>query len=376
MRNPFFASLATGIYGINDVRVTDLLKSAGMNTGNFLFTAAIHRVLRNKRLKYGFQFDPDKVREQHDCIVIPAANWLSVRTDWGDLAERIDATNLPCIIVGLGAQSQSSKQVPTLSDGTLRLVKLVSERSRLISVRGEYSASVLENYGIRNVEITGCPSLLWSLGETIQINKRAKQVQNVALHSTRALYDERIFLNNTRSRMSLCISRMANRLEIDYVSQSELPDMYFALNRLHNVGIYRKSIEFLSRLYDEKNHKKLRRYLTKHAKVFFNVDDWVNYMRGKDLSIGTRLHGTIASLLAGTPALLITHDTRTRETAEFMNIPCMDVDDISMIDDLDFQMIYDTLNFDKFNKSYQSYIDRFAKFFEANSLEHKLDKKN
>ena len=48
---------------------------------------------------------------------------------------------------------------------------------------------------------------------------------------------------------------------------------------------------------------------------------WMDYLRGTDFTFGTRIHGNIAALLAGTPAYVLAHDTRTLELARYFEIP-------------------------------------------------------
>ena len=55
----------------------------------------------------------------------------------------------------------------------------------------------------------------------------------------------------------------------------------------------------------------------------FYVDPWpwIDDLRDFDFSFGTRIHGTIAALLAGTPAVVLAHDSRTLELARYFDIP-------------------------------------------------------
>ena len=57
------------------------------------------------------------------------------------------------------------------------------------------------------------------------------------------------------------------------------------------------------------------------ARVFFDVAEWMAHCREYDFVIGTRIHGTMVALQAGTPALCIVHDSRTLELCETMCVP-------------------------------------------------------
>jgi polysaccharide pyruvyl transferase WcaK-like protein len=47
-------------------------------------------------------------------------------------------------------------------------------------------------------------------------------------------------------------------------------------------------------------------------------------MRGMDLALGTRLHGNMAAIAAGTPGVIIAHDSRTGELGQTMHLPHLD----------------------------------------------------
>ena len=52
-------------------------------------------------------------------------------------------------------------------------------------------------------------------------------------------------------------------------------------------------------------------------------------MEGLDFSIGTRLHGNMAAIAAGRPAVLISHDGRTGELAKTMHLPHLSIKDLT-----------------------------------------------
>ena len=56
------------------------------------------------------------------------------------------------------------------------------------------------------------------------------------------------------------------------------------------------------------------------VRFFLDPKTWFDHLAQYDFSFGTRIHGNIAALLAGTPALLLAHDSRTLELAEYHEI--------------------------------------------------------
>jgi hypothetical protein len=84
------------------------------------------------------------------------------------------------------------------------------------------------------------------------------------------------------------------------------------------------------------------------------------------------LHGIIASLLAGTPGVLVTHDTRTTEMARLAGIQVLEEARISGSTDFDFQALYDAIDYDEFNRSPVQYYRSFIRYFDDNLVDHQL----
>lgn len=340
--------------------VQDLWELCGCNTGNLLFCESL---LQNIENATAAPLDlPTEGYQEHDSIVLAAANWLNSQLDFGHIADLIEPTNLPICIVGLGAQADiDEKKIPVLPAGTERMMKLISERSSQISVRGTFSAEVLNHYGIKNVVVTGCPSLLLA-GEVAPSIRRfdLSQKQEISIGSTRHGF-------NPTDDFQRYFYMQAIKHDLDIVLQSELSDMYFALGRLNNAEILERATACCSDFYQERAEI-VSPYLQRHAKVFFDLNQWLDYMSGKSLYVGTRVHGVIASLLSGTPAILVCHDSRTEEMAHSLHLPHVLCRDIDTTRDLDFMSLYQEEKQAEFEASYAKYRDTFHNFFQGNGL--------
>lgn len=373
MRNPHFISRPGRVdqCGLN---VEQKLRATGSNTGNLLFISALQRVVAHDRLSCKVGFRPREIRADHDGLIIPAANWLdptSVSLDFENLAGRIEASGLPCVLIGLGARALSEDQPLKLQPGMMRLLAVVSERSKSISVRGEFSAHVLEAHGFKNVVVTGCPSLLWWVDRPAHASKKVARPSRITINGTRGEFDESAF--GATYAIGLKLARLARRISADYVAQTELPDMYFGLQGFtrEDVDLQERALAFVKRIYDEPDELALLGFLSAHVKTFFDVDEWIAYLRGRDFVIGTRLHGVIAALLAGTPGVLITHDTRTREMARTLSIPAIGADALGEGGGA-LQRIYDETDLSAFNAAQPKYVETFRQFFEDNGVAHRL----
>ncbi len=375
MLNPFFIGLPPSNLHFTNNSVKKLLHRVGLNTGNIFFTRALYRSVSHNELKCGYSFDPAAVEEFHDGIIIPAANWLSPRTDFSDLADLIEKTNLPCVIVGIGAQSDKPQTIPKIKEGTLRLVRIASERSSYISTRGYYTCEVLEKYGIKNSIATGCPSFLYNVTKPCHVYRNDNRtLKRIAVNTSRGLPNEKIFNSNRETdKLSLLFSRLAFQQQLDIILQAEIPDICYAMGRDDEVAHFKVPKEYLRLVYglEAGSEKKLVLYLRQKGHAFFDIEQWLKFLEEIDFVIGTRLHGIIAMLLAGKPAVLVTHDTRTAEVAKLMSIPSISGSDFDgSIDQI--QTIFQEIDLSAFNKTAIQIYYGFIDFFEKNSIKNNL----
>src|SRR5262249_22564141 len=78
------------------------------------------------------------------------------------LAKNIQRAALPVVVFGLGSQAGlNGPPGSSIAPETVRLLKVISDHSRKIAVRGAFTAEVCARFGISNVEVVGCQSVFW-----------------------------------------------------------------------------------------------------------------------------------------------------------------------------------------------------------------------
>lgn len=368
MRNPFFASRPDMVAHPSDLNTATLLTETGQNFGNLLFFSASRRVIKHTLPSSGLGFDPAYVRANHDGIIIPAANWLTAARDLGNLGALIEKANLPTIVLGLGAQSFTGK-IPELHPNTKRFLHAVGDRSKDLSVRGQFTAEVVEAAGVKNVAVTGCPSLLWHVTRPAQAEKKLPKAAHISVNSTR--FDQRTTIDGRNvPSIGMRLARIAFRDKLDFVIQTEDKLLEIARSELklpENVN----DIIQIQKILGAPTIVDVVQYLRDRARYFTDVPSWIDYMRTCHFGVGMRLHGVIASLLAGTPAMLITHDTRTVEMAKHAGIPNISSEDLAG-KTIDFDKIYQSIDLETFNRRQIDYYKAFKAFFESNGVETNL----
>lgn len=346
--------------GIDASEVNLILRDLGDNSGNMMFSKALHHSLLASQMTPYQSLYESKI-DNGDCIVFAAANWIAEFTDFQWAYDALRQKDIPVFLVGVGAQAGTDFKIPKLKPGTLNFLKLVSERSNFIGTRGDFSSEVLAHYGITNSRPLGCPSLLMAgvKGPKVHVDKDRN---GVVLHGTRHL------LRASDSLLHSFFYYQARRHNYDILLQSEFADIRIkTLGDDH--GLDEKTMEILRKEYRVDTNEELVRFIRSNGKFFSEVTPWIQYYATKKLVVGTRIHGTIAAILAGTPAVLIAHDSRTTELADKMGIPYISGDKIDRSRDLDIDALFSLATSHDYLAQYHPYRDDFIKFFEDNRLQ-------
>ena len=335
---------------------TKLLELTGFNTGNMLFTQSVVSQLKNPHV-VGFEWDGRSLAEGADIIVIPAANWINGKQDWGFLAKQIEDAGLPVCCLGLGGQIDID-DVHHISEGTKRLVNTVANHSDSIGVRGEYTADLLQTLGVKNVEVLGCPSIF----QDMTVPKLTQEL--------RADKELRVFMSYTRYAIEARNDVFQRQLAVMSLYSA---DRVILQSEPEEIALLAGSAtdENLSALalYFGCSKERAQTELRKKLRVFSSVPTWIEEMRECDLMISSRIHGCIAALLASKPALLLTHDHRTREFAELMAIPNLPLCETLPVDYLDRIRFFDDLDVSFFNRRQFRNAHLLSEFYTTSGVE-------
>lgn len=342
----------------------------GRNTGNLLIGQSIFDELVFSDFSYGVNFPPEEVNTKFDLIVIAAANFIFKNFDFGNMADFLEPTKLPILMVGLGAQApDDGSKIEDIPAGTRRLLSIVADRSKVIGVRGHYTAEVMNTFGHKNIRPVGCPSLYRALKRDLRI-KRVDSFasarisfngsRNVVQHS----HSPTAALKLEAKLLALALTNSHN-----YVLQSELPELFIAAGEDMTPERTREITSILRHLGLHIAPEEYVQKVRENFKIFFDLGAWDEYIRNFDISIGSRFHGNLIALTNGVPAVLFTHDSRTTEMAELMHIPHMPVDTAA---DADLEDVVGMADFAAFERRYRVLYDGFAEFLTENGVQHKL----
>ena len=285
------------------------------NSGNLVFIHAAWKLLSAPGVEISPDRlvvqpdDADRINERFDAYVIPLANAfrLQYQATLVRTTELVRRLRIPVVVLGVGASGTIDHDwsaVRPIEGAVKGFVSAVLDRSPTIGVRGEATREYLNGLGFRDVDVIGCPSM-FTWGDTIPVERKAATIDeqsNVA-----------ITISPYRAAMGrIAMSAHARYPRLTYFAQ-DLPTLRLLFDGVPLPGGTPEAL-----LPVHPSHPFFREHRTR-----FYVDPWpwIDDLRGHDFSFGTRIHGTIAALLAGTPAMILAHDSRTLELARYFDIP-------------------------------------------------------
>ena len=336
------------------------------NAGNLIFSDATHKILsvpgRTEVVSNGMRTDvgaAGRINEEYDVFVVPLAN--AFRPSFESALERltrlITKLKIPVVVAGVGAQAGVDNNPARLKamEPTVRaFVSAVLDRSASIGVRGEFTAKYLTDMGFSSVEIIGCPSLFMH-GDRLTVEKRA-----AALTA-----DSRIAVNGSHTAvrgggLHKIITRAHERYpNLRYIGQN-LTDA----RQLH----WRDVDSPAGRILEMPTHPDHPMYREDKVRVYVDPVTWIDDLREYDYSFGSRIHGNIAALLAGTPATVLAFDSRTLELCRYFEIPHRLLNEVPA--DLDPADLYEEADFGALTGNHRERFDRFMGFLDKNGLEN------
>ena len=342
------------------------LAATGGNAGNQIIAHGLLETIQHSEVAWDYSIGPERVDAEFDVIVIAAANFLFPAFDFSGMANFIARTKLPVVMAGLGAQAsdRSVASIP-LQEGTARLIRLVSERSAAIGVRGEYTARVLKQLGIANTQIIGCPSYyaVRAVGYSIRVDALTDS-SPIAVHASRDVVRH----SSAPERMRDVIFQLygeAARRDAIFVAQTEMEEI--ALADVASSSEREIAASAIRNFFNQPTGgDDIARWLGTRARVFWSPTEWVDAMRSFAFVAGTRFHGTIAALHAGTPAACICHDARTSEMCEFLSVPAIDLEAVSHID---FAEMRAKLDFERLRVRHRYLVKEYVRFLNLNGLQ-------
>lgn len=299
------------------ISTENALLDVGTNTGNLCFQYGAYNAIDEEKRLIPFDFDPEAVRKNCRLIVVPSANFLYGEFDFSNFASRLEASGLPLLVLGLGIQATRDVSEIKLKPGTEHLLHVMADQTKTLFVRGSHTAKFLEQQGIKNFDVLGCPSNFINpapdLGLSIGRRLASTDDSDSAIALVATFYPQNAALEQHLFR------QIGPRLQ-QITCQETAEAISFARGG-RNRAIRRwfeENAGFLSALPAPE-----RTAASRYMRVYFSIENWLEAYRNVDFVLGTRIHGCVMGWQAGRPSCLVAHDLRTRELAETMSLPLL-----------------------------------------------------
>ena len=340
----------------------------GTNAGNMLFYTAAWRTLLTDDVELaadGYEAErgraaavASRINAEYDRFVIPLAN--AFRGSFLPHLDRLTAVirrlDIPVTVLGVGAQLPFNAPVDAapaeMRESVRAFVAAVLDRSPTVGVRGVFTRDFLIELGFHDdqIDVIGCPSLYGYGGDgSLSVGDGITRQSALAVTYSPYLRDVGGFVREVTQSFprSVVVPQTVEALALllwgeptRYAAKTDLPES--AAHELYQSG---------------------------RMRFFVDATTWIESLRDRDLVVGTRIHGTIAGLLAGTPSILIAHDSRTRELAEFHAIPHRTKAALRRID---VERWYAKADFGAFTAAHPRNVENFRRFLERHELAHTL----
>ncbi|MFD3455628.1 polysaccharide pyruvyl transferase family protein [Streptomyces sp. NPDC058691] len=338
----------------------------GTNSGNLIFSDAAHKLLLTPETEVvstnRFTVDPaeaGRINEEFDAFVVPLANAFrpSFAKQLNTLSKLIEQLTIPVVVLGVGAQATVTYDTARLAGierPVKRFVKAVLDRSASIGVRGECTERYLKGLGFRDVDVIGCPSM-FLYGDHFAVEKKAAGIGP----------DSRIAVNGSHDAL-----RTGHLGTVMDAAIDRYPDLtYVAQNLTDAELLYWGDVSDAAGLHQAVPAHRTHRLLRENkVRIYVDPVTWIDDLRQYDYSFGGRIHGNIAALLAGTPATVLCHDSRTLELCRYFGIPHLRATDVTP--DLDPAILYEKADFGELLNDHKVRFGRLTAFLDRNGLQN------
>jgi hypothetical protein len=359
-KNPFTVADADTTYRQNLI---------GNNTGNLVFSQAVYRLLSasDAHLETSglARSHPRVINSRFDHVVIPLANAFrpSYIETMDALSNLIEQLTIPVTVLGVGSQASLDgvyRGADIVNPATTRFVRAVLDHSPSIGVRGEHTRDYLQSlgFGDEHVKVIGCPSM-FMYGPDLKVEKKVESLG----------FDSPIAFN-----VSPYVPEMG---PLSLYAAEKFPNLVYMAQNIQTLelmlyGSYPKGKKMNAMAASGApitlDHPLIR---SDRVRFFLDPKTWFEHLAQYDFSFGTRIHGNIAALLAGTPALLLAHDSRTLELAEYHEIPHRTITSIE--EDAEALGLYAECDWNRLNKAHPDRWDTFASFLGEHRLKQVYD---
>ena len=308
-------------------------------------------------------FSPDMTKEQinseYDFIIAPMANIFSVH--YSDLLKRLEnrfsGIKIPVYVIACGIQADSFDQlgelVSALKEPASGFISSVYDTGGEFALRGYFTKEFFDKLGFSSAVATGCPSL-FQMGRNLSISD-----EKVPEAQFRPLF------NGSVEDYSQLYQEYENAVFFDQ-------NAYFR----ELFDLKGENQQLLKGMIQSHGMDATKLILKDRVRLIPQMNLWRENLRqeGFSFSYGSRIHGSIMPILSGICTVLEHRDARTREMAEFFNIPHVEPNGYRSYDSL--YQLYQETSYKAFNEGFATRFDAYEQFLVRCGIVEKINQSN
>ncbi|WP_306251308.1 polysaccharide pyruvyl transferase family protein [Parvularcula sp. IMCC14364] len=334
------------------------------NSGNMAFMYAIRQHVDSIR------HASESNHGNPDVFVVGASNQVNKNVT-PSLDMPMFRQSLPIVQIGLGAQAPNLEHDFEMQEATLAWIEKIQSLSPTdypnISVRGMYTYSVFEKYGVHQKAVPlGCPSLFINPAKNLGAIIKAGLKTNYRRIGTGP--------GNLMAKAQHIVPLERSLAEIaewgggGYLVQH--PKQLFSLSFGDRSQIAEEDLDHIrARIKPHLTTDEFCHWFAGNAKLFVNVPSWLHYARSLDAYVGMRIHGTMLTIQSGKPALCVALDSRQHELCQIMHIPHIAAEEF--FDGVNIGKVTEVLathDWDAFDENRRNLSGKYIEFLNNNKL--------
>lgn len=359
----------SGINPLNSPSISTIVNRnlIGANVGNLIYANSVYRTLM---VDDDVEFvcdnysmntrDADWINENCSAYIIPLAdlfreNALNERNRIMHLVKKL---NIPCIILGVGIRAKNEEAIEngfSFDENVKQFIGAILEKSAMVGLRGELTGKYLKHLGFqedKDYMVIGCPSM-YTYGAGL---KRPQGELNITKDSLLSVNASIVSTEENCDFMFKLLDDYKNSVFIPQ-RQGELLTLYTGREYDH-LTVRRSYPNF----YTDKIYQEDR------VKMFLQAKQWIDFLATRDLSIGCRMHGNVAAILAGIPTVIVPHDMRMKELIEYHKLPALKPGELQECNGL--EDVLERVDFDAMFNHHQENFERYRKFLKVNGIDN------
>lgn len=334
------------------------------NVGNKLwFQSIISEITSsdNQLVYYNSSMSADMINSEFDMVLAPMANVFSAGYIdlLNHLSDHFEKIKIPVYVVACGVQTESydtlNDLIAEIKAPATRFIKSIYNTGGEFALRGYFTKEFFSRLGFNSAVVTGCPSL-YQFGANYFDDFPEEKVSESEF---KPVFNG-VITNYTKYMNMYPSSQFIDQNQYYNI----LNDKEFLDNNSVKELIKRYSFDELLLLSDNR------------VKLFPDMVCWMNYLKNSkfNFSIGERIHGNIMPILSGVPSIVVAHDSRTQEMAEFFNIPLIEINEFKKCNSI--YDLYLDMDYSKFKSTYSEKYYDFEKFLNSIGIVSKINAEN